>query len=262
MDEAQLDANSANNNRYVTRVRNIVERVNSVVIKKWGPLGGKVMHWRFVKHSESLVRIACALHNRFKGCLDPQQGAMDESDYSQTKAREGHQNEIPDLIDDENLKFEAVSDVNELKEKVPDMDTQQIRQYATGPYALYLSMKYLVYARALSRNIKVQHAQIGRNKRLVKATGLKSRFRSQKQRTVHLLYTKKRGLFQLTDTLCNCDGGKRVIGGCAHSIAVLRFVDEQKTGTEKLILTQSEQELMDCFDLDFSFDSDSDDDCD
>ena len=53
--------------------------MTSRVIKKCNLLGGKVLDWRFVKHTETLVRIACALHNRYStsekkkkpnGCLD------------------------------------------------------------------------------------------------------------------------------------------------------------------------------------------------
>ena len=48
---------------------------------------------------------------------------------------------------------------------IPEMDLDKIREYATGPYAVFLSMKCLVYARALSRNIIVRKAKLNKTAR-------------------------------------------------------------------------------------------------
>ena len=80
------------------------------------------------------------------------------------------------------------------------------------------------------------------------------------QRTVFLHYTKgKGGRLCLTDTLCNCDGGKRFIGGCAHSVAILRHLFEQKSGTCEPITTKSEDELLKGFKICLQMDIEDED---
>ena len=142
------------------------------------------------------------------------------------------------------------------------MNLDEIRRYATGVYAIWLSMRYLVYARTLKRDIVVRRASI-RSGVLLKISGLKSRFRSGKQRTVFLHYTKgsgARGKLRLTDTLCNCDGGQRVIGGCAHSVAILRHLFEQKSGECDPITTKSEDELLQSFKIGLQMEIEDEDD--
>ena len=96
---------------------------------------------------------------------------------------------------------------------------------------------------------------------LIKVSGLKSRFRGGQQRTVILHYTKVAGgALKLADTLCNCDGGRRVIGGCAHSIAVLRFLHEKKSGSNEPITTKSEQDLLQSFKIELERLLEGDDD--
>ena len=159
-------------------------------------------------------------------------------------ARRNHKNAIPRVLKRANLAFAKITSFGD----IPTMNLDAIRRYATGTYAIWLSLRYLVYARTLKRDIVVRKANI-RNGVLLKVSGLKSRFRSGKQRTVFLFYTRqrKKNDLLLTDTLCNCDGGQRVIGGCAHSVAVLRFLFEQKTGAHQSVTTKSEDELLQNF---------------
>lgn len=162
----------------------------------------------------------------------------------QMLARRYHKNAIPKILKRKGLVFAKVSSLDD----IPSMDLQEIRRYATGSYAIWLSLRYLVYARTLKRDVVIRKANIRRGL-LLKISGLKSRFRSGKQRTVFLHYTKKgvNGSLRLTDTLCNCDGGRRVIGGCAHSVAILRYLFEQKTDTLESVTTKSEEELLQHF---------------
>ena len=64
----------------MTKIRHVVERINKLAIKKWLLLGGKVLHWEFIDDIEELVAIACALWNRYHGCLDEERYDGDEED--------------------------------------------------------------------------------------------------------------------------------------------------------------------------------------
>ena len=79
-DDKQQTQGAADFSRFVTKVRNVIERINKVALKKWKILGGASMHWRYFDRLESLVRIASALWNCFHGPLDPQRTKWDESD--------------------------------------------------------------------------------------------------------------------------------------------------------------------------------------
>lgn len=61
---------------------------------------------------------------------------------------------------------------------------------------------------------------------MIEASGIRSRFRTGVGRRVKILFEDGR----IEDTMCSCPGGYRTIGGCAHSIAVLRLISELQSG--------------------------------
>lgn len=79
--KSNVSAKDSNWSRFVTKIRHIVERINKVAIKKWLLLGGKVLHYEFIDDIEDLVSIACALWNRYTGCLDEERYDGDEEDF-------------------------------------------------------------------------------------------------------------------------------------------------------------------------------------
>ena len=78
--DKQQTAKDADFSRFVTKIRNVVERINKVALKNWGLLGGKPLHWRFFNKLDDLVKIAAALFNCYHGPLDPQRTKWDQSD--------------------------------------------------------------------------------------------------------------------------------------------------------------------------------------
>ncbi len=110
---------------------------------------------------------------------------------------------------------------------------EKIREYATGNYAIALADPYLEQARENERTFKFFCARVNESRILVKATGLQ---------VVHLLYDTK-STHTLVDTHCTCDGGLRVIGGCAHAIAILRLLLELKGALPRSSVTKSRKIL-------------------
>jgi hypothetical protein len=97
---------------------------------------------------------------------------------------------------------------------VPDRNEDDIRLYA-GSYAILLSLRHLEFARKHGRVIKISGFQVDDHK-IFESPGLKSRFFSSKVRLVHLINTRTRDIFELTDTLCDCDGGLHDRSVCAQ----------------------------------------------
>lgn len=76
----QQNAKDADFARFVTKIRNVVERINKIALKNWDILGGKPLDWRYFNKLEDLVMIAAALWNGYHGPLDPYRSEWDESD--------------------------------------------------------------------------------------------------------------------------------------------------------------------------------------
>lgn len=77
----KTSAADANYSRFVTKIRHVIERINKLAIKKWLLLGGKVLHYEFIDDIEDYVKIACALWNRYTGCLDTERYDGDDEDF-------------------------------------------------------------------------------------------------------------------------------------------------------------------------------------
>ena len=264
----QLESTEADENRFVTKLRNIIERINKIAIKRWKLLG-ETLPWQYLDKVEDLCQIAAALWNRFHSLEED--GEMDMDDYAQLKERAGRVNEIPKIIEKSpkpTFGVDAFQRIIKNKKTFANLSEDSIRGWATGPYAVKLSEPYLQQAHDEEKNLKflgVTNAgrAVPNNKLLLKLTGLRSRFSPKKKgRTVHLLFTKQRGDYVITDTLCSCDGGRRSTG-CAHSIAALRYLwevrnDEKCSDTlnSRYILFNMHSEICES---DSEYDSDDDD---
>ena len=76
----KLSEEDANYSRFVTKIRQVVERINKVAIKKWKLLGG-VVNWQYIKYVDDAVQIASALWNCYHGCLDGERYDGDQEDF-------------------------------------------------------------------------------------------------------------------------------------------------------------------------------------
>lgn len=77
----KLSEEDANYSRFVTKIRQIVERINQVAIKKWRLLSA-VLHWEYIKYIDELIKVASALWNCYHGCLDEERYENDNTDFT------------------------------------------------------------------------------------------------------------------------------------------------------------------------------------
>lgn len=261
-EEPQLEASAADANRFVTKLRNIVERINKIALKRWRLLGG-TLPWQYLGKLEDLVKIAAAIWNRFHALEDD--GDLDMQDFDQLVDRMNHKNEIPALMK-KNVRFTS-NKFDKMMSSQPDLfahiEQTQIRKWATGWYPMALSEPYLQQARDAERKLRfmatTNRGAVPKNKLLLQLDGLKSRFRNSKTRKVQLLFTKEEGLYQISDTLCNCDGGKRSTS-CAHGICALRYLWEIQNNKPSSKPLRSRKILMEMHTELFENDSDYDSD--
>lgn len=76
----KLSEEDANYTRFVTKIRQVVERINKVALKKWKLLGG-VVNWEYIKYVPDAIKIASALWNCYHGCLDEEHYDGDQDDF-------------------------------------------------------------------------------------------------------------------------------------------------------------------------------------
>ena len=119
-----------------------------------------------------------------------------------------------------------------------------IRKFAFGNYAIGLSERYVRYSQKLldDNDREFRFLQCTEKLRgdmiLVKLIGMKSRYRSGVGRTVYVLFR----LGEIEDTPCNCESGRRTIGGCAHGLALLRLISRQQTGDTSTTYLKSDKQ--------------------
>ena len=135
---------------------------------------------------------------------------------------------------------------------LPDLDLNDVRKYCCGWYPINLSQRYLQYSREkggmrlmVTRSRHVRNGWV-----LIRVRGISSRFRNSKKRTVEILFSKD----SIEDTRCTCPGGLRNTG-CAHAIAVLRYIVEEQSGQPTTKKTMSE-EMADLIDIPTEYISD------
>ena len=112
-----------------------------------------------------------------------------------------------------------------------------VRRYCCGHYPINLSERYMRFCEDSDVETKFMAAKpLSGSRTLIRVRGIKSRFKNSTNRTVEVLFSKT----EILDTLCTCPAGRRNTG-CAHAIAVLRYIIEQQTGKASLPKTQSEE---------------------
>lgn len=257
----QHEALSANENRWVTILRNIVERINENALKRWAILGG-VLDYRYLPIVDKLCKIAAAIWNCFQPGAFEKDGDLDVQDFNQLYKRRFHENWLENWNTEKykfsGPKFSQLEQSGRASRRPWTKLTQEfIRKWSTSDYSCRLAKKYIRFARDHKRRCEFRLCTSRLPKSqciLLKFWGLKSRLSSAKVREVYLLWHNG----DLRDTYCNCDGGLRSTG-CAHAIATLFYLWELVNDEESVPLVASRKILtfMNA-DVDLSDESDSD----
>ena len=122
-------------------------------------------------------------------------------------------------------------------EELPFLDMDDVRKYCCGGYPIDLSERYMRFSDDSDGVVRFLVTKtLSRGRTLIRVRGIKSRFRNSVNRTVEILFSKT----FILDTRCTCPAGRRSTG-CAHAVAVLRYIIEQQTGEPSLEPSQSER---------------------
>lgn len=210
--EKQLSAKDANESRLVTRFRNVVERA----------FGRLKMHWKILYHNldsnilpnlSSIIRILAAVENKYykKLWIDKD---SDEMDLNSLKKRNLDQNDLENI----NSGWTR-TDLEYIKENVPSLTMDIVREWCIGPYSIELSQCYLEHSS------EVKYWKHKNQSNLWKVTGITSRFAKSDIATSKsysvVLQIPLEGDIEDIHSYCSCKTGARTLGGCAHATSVL-----------------------------------------
>lgn len=219
--DKQHSTTEANMTRFVTKVRWVVEAANGR-IKKWKFLNNVVCNSE-IPHIKDFIRIICAIINKYRPPLKPNNPEDDEIARQMRSAALSQTNCLQERIArNPKLKFRSKSKnwvSIETRNTIPDfpvLNEEKLRKLTFGVYQLKQARKYSDehlgeedYKIDLScEEPYLLHARI------------QSRHTSKKLYNIWVEYSKE----QVTGWYCECKGGSRTVGCCAHICSVIWYL--------------------------------------
>ena len=219
----QHNAEEANTSRLVTKVRWVVESVNSR-IKQW-KFFDKVVSNHYIPYIGDFLRIVCSLLN----CYRPQLANMDPSTEeiaNKMLVRSAMSNDVQKMVEEEGLlKKRSIFKKVEMNTSgfslpLPDfpiLSMDKLREITLGIYQLKEAKNYV------SDNFTDNQYEVyvcNPIDHLLRVK-LKSRHSSSVRHTVFIHYTQDG---EIVGWYCTCKVGARVVGCCAHVASVLWYL--------------------------------------
>ncbi|XP_033752795.1 uncharacterized protein LOC117336398 [Pecten maximus] len=217
----QHTTEEANLSRLVTKVRWVVESVNGRL--KQFRLFDKVMPNTFVPHIGDLVKIVCAVLNRYRRPI----ASMNPDTQDVAKAmleRSARCNQVQTLVEENNLMTKRTcyqpvdgKDTAELA-NFPRVTLDNLRDITMGVYQVKQARSYtkdhlenegyeMMICRELPELLRVK---------------IQSRHSKNTSHTLWVKYSSESG--EILGWYCTCKVGARVVGCCAHVASVLWYL--------------------------------------
>jgi hypothetical protein len=224
----QLDTIEANKTRLVTKVRWVVEVVNSFLKKSFKALSD--VPNKTLVHTLVDYKIAAALINRFYNHLfsDPDDQALIAQNML---AKLNQANELKVMVEDLRLNRKSQFDALDACkiEDFPKLELQQIKTHITlGSYQLKQAIGYIgehikrgVYEVRVSKSI----INVGQSKLLYSI--IQSRHSNQVSYRVYVKYNPSIStIHSIESWYCTCKNGSRTVGCCSHVASVILFFSD------------------------------------
>ncbi len=236
---SQQSTSEANESRLVTKLRWVVESVNSR-LKRWkffkGTISAKNLH-----KIRPYLRIICAILNAFRGPLTTDH-PTDASMVEQMVYASKQQNSFADKCLTVYVATEASKWIRLGPTDLPDfpkLTIAELQQLSFGVYQLCQAKSYIEFHKRNHNGIfHIEYHKFQNNILLLR--GLTSRHKSRKSYHVWLQYASAttttpasgcnksneygRCRLPFLQWYCKCIPGKRLVGFCAHVAAFLYFM--------------------------------------
>lgn len=164
------------------------------------------------------MRILCAAVNAFGKPLIKDTKISDQ-DVRTILIRKQLESDMVAFSNVQDLRKWKKIDINNVTEIIPSYTLEDLRQFAFGPYPLKLANPYLYH----SRDFKFYTHKSPKYPNVIKVTGMKSRYKSNKN---HLVFINFEDTLMNSMCCCTCKSGLRTVGACVHIISVLYFIGQ------------------------------------
>ena len=227
--KGKLTASEANETRFCTKLRWVIESVNGVLKSKFKLLDRVTPNQSLCK-IDTEYKIAAALHNMFGTKL-----SYDHSDFqlvvAEMKRKMNMSNTLEDYVNSKGLNrhkgrtFRAID--QETISNFPQLTENQLQMLTLGSYQLKQASGYLVehFCSAASRYFGCAKEKIG-DKFLIRAK-LRSRHSGAVKYFIYVSFTPSK----VEEWYCSCNTGSRTVGMCSHCAAIIVYF---ATGTQYL----------------------------
>ena len=241
-----LTTTEANQSRFVTKVRYIVEQVFGRLKKRF-KFFAIPAHNGALKHDFALLSIAFSLMNLFHCRI-----TSDNNDHDQILqlmvTRKDAPNMLQTLVEARRLIRQQISFVrldsteHRIETMFPQLTIQNLRLISLGSYQIRNSISYLaehvqandgvfqiaVFDSSQRRSLQpINYSEFGFNVQqpLLLKSKLHSRFRGAKEHVQFLLIDQSlNGIDAIVAHFCNCECGSRTVGVCSHIMTIIYYL--------------------------------------
>ncbi|XP_060604358.1 uncharacterized protein LOC132757169 [Ruditapes philippinarum] len=214
--QKQMTCDDANNSRFVTKIRWVVESANAR-IKSWKYFN-HVLPTNQIPYIGDYIRIVCAICNKYFKPLCNADSDDDSRLASKMRALSSNANILKSYVEDNNLErrsalWKPVDDSS--LQSFPRFNEEQLRSLTCGVYQLKMSSSYI--QEHLDGNCEIQ---VHNDDSDLIRVRIQSRHTSSRK---YLLWIR----FSAADIeawYCKCRAGERVVGMCSHIASVVWYL--------------------------------------
>lgn len=219
----QLSTTEANQSRYVTKVRWVVEAVHGILKNRFKLLDHTLDN-KMLPKIKSYYRIASYLLNRFGKPLVSDTD-MNNEIFERMSTKQGEENELAQLVDNKGwyrkkLPFQYFSS-NSVKD-FPELTETELKVLCTGTYQFGQAICYL--GEVLNEDGTLNMAYVKEQTSILKVQ-IQSRHMSKKVYKCFIKYNPQvLGINSIEQYCCECANGLRTVGCCSHVAAVIYYL--------------------------------------
>ena len=196
---SQLTTKEANDSRYVTKLRWVVEAVHGLIKQKFKLLDRKLDN-KMLPQTGRLMRIASYLHNVYSAKLN--------SEVKENRLRR------------RKLAFKNISSEDLLD--FPELTENDLVLLFSGTYQMKQSMSYLAEMIDANNQLKILYCKASDN---VIRLSVPSRHKNRQSYKCFINYAKdSAGHEAIKKYCCDCPNGNRTVGCCSHVAAIIVYL--------------------------------------
>ena len=216
--EKQLSTSDANNSRFVTKLRWVIEAVHGIIKQKYHLIQRKLDN-KMLYDIGSYFRIASFLHNKFGERLNSDTKYPEKIGENMIAAKH-KENELADIVEKHGWLRKKLPFKNITSDDVcnfPEMNEDDLKLFFMGSYQFMQAISYLAEMIKSDNTLKIK---INQKDPFLLKIEIQFRHISSKKYRCFIQYDPQ----TIKNHYCECANGKRTVGCCSHIAAVIYYL--------------------------------------